>query len=205
MPTGLDTTLMPASETVIRVWDPNNPRVSASVRLLVGDALSPLHMRDFFVGDLVCFDLPVGSSITWSTTGSSSRILRFIKGNVGRAALNSAGETFVFAKLNSAGQNATAPKSEVTASHFESEGLSFERSFTPAGDKKTICSEVSFYLTYFVNFSISVMPSKSMIPSFAEKGSVAMEPRRMATFARFNSDRNCTEILTMPRFVLLNH
>uniref|UniRef100_A0A7E4VU03 Nuclear pore membrane glycoprotein n=1 Tax=Panagrellus redivivus TaxID=6233 RepID=A0A7E4VU03_PANRE len=103
----LDITLKRAGETVIRVWDPTNPRVSAFVRLPVGDVLSPIHVRDFFVGDLVCFDSPVGSSITWSTTGSSNRILRFIQGNAGRAVLNSAGDTSVFAKLNPAGQNAT--------------------------------------------------------------------------------------------------
>jgi hypothetical protein len=110
-----DIVLKEAGETVFRVWDVENPRLSAFIRLPVGDVISPSE-RSLFVGDLVCFSSPVKSGSTsatiagqtWGTSGNSDKFIHFLQRNTGNAVMVTPGDASVYVKLSPEGQNATS-------------------------------------------------------------------------------------------------
>jgi nuclear pore complex protein Nup210 len=109
-----DIVLKEAGETVFRVWDTVNPRLSAYIRLPVGDVITPSE-RELYVGDIVCFSSPVkvGQAaakligLTWGTSGQSDKFINFIHRNTGNAVMVSPGDASVYVKLSPEGQNAT--------------------------------------------------------------------------------------------------
>uniref|UniRef100_A0A914ZAI0 Nuclear pore membrane glycoprotein 210 n=1 Tax=Panagrolaimus superbus TaxID=310955 RepID=A0A914ZAI0_9BILA len=108
-----DIVLKQAGETVFRVWDTVNPRLSAFIRLPVGDVIGPAE-RSLFVGDVVCFSSPVKVGpanvfgLTWGTSGHSNNVINFINRNNGNSVMVSPGEASVYVKLGHEVQNANA-------------------------------------------------------------------------------------------------
>uniref|UniRef100_A0A914QVT8 Uncharacterized protein n=1 Tax=Panagrolaimus davidi TaxID=227884 RepID=A0A914QVT8_9BILA len=108
-----DIVLKEAGETVFRIWDTVNPRLSAYIRLPVGDVITP--ERELYVGDLVCFISPVKVrqaaakliGLTWGTSGQSDKFVNFIHRNTGNAVMVSPGDASVYVKLCLECQNAT--------------------------------------------------------------------------------------------------